>query len=104
MYKLKVPISDKCPECKGQAYLPAGQAVSSAGEVYTRYSACPVCEGSGRKTRWVELEIFATLLQQATCKHEHISHNGGYHYNGDAVWDDIEEVCVDCGLDLDLAD
>lgn len=59
---IKVPISDKCPECKGQAYLLAGQAVSNAGEVYTRYAPYPVYEGSGRKTRWIELAEFATLL------------------------------------------
>lgn len=101
MFKIKVPISDKCPECQGAAYLPAGKAVSNAGEVYTRYSACPMCEGSGRKTHWVELAEFATLLQKAACQHENISAIGGWHFSNGDVYDDTHISCTDCGADMD---
>ena len=101
MDKIKIPILDKCPECKGQAYLPAGQAVSSSGESYTRYAPCPVCEGGGRKTRWVELEEFARLLKESACQHEHISATGGWHYTDGNVFDDIHISCTDCGAHMD---
>jgi len=103
MVKLKIPVSDQCPECEGQAYLPAGQAISSSGEPYTKYAPCPVCEGSGRKTRWIELEEFARLLQQAACQHVHVARTGGFHFSAGDCYDDITEYCSDCGLDLDQA-
>lgn len=61
MFKLKAPILDKCPECKGAAYLPAGEGVSYIGEPYTRYLPCPLCNGSGKQTRWVELAEFSRI-------------------------------------------
>jgi len=104
MFLLKVHISDKCPECGGEAYLPAGEVVSNSGKHYTRYLPCPICNGSGRLSRWVSLAEFAILLKQASCTHEHVSQTGGYHFEAGEVWDDIEEVCDDCGLNLDKAD
>ncbi len=104
MFMLKVHVLDKCPECKGQAYLPAGEAVSNSGQTYTRYLPCPICNGSGKQGRWVELAEFATLLQQATCIHQHVSQTGGFHLEAGEVWDDIEEVCDDCGINLDKTD
>src|SRR5574341_1039391 len=44
---LKVHILTQCTHCKGEAYLPAGEADNHKGEKYTRYLPCPVCEGSG---------------------------------------------------------
>lgn len=38
--------------------------------------------------------------QQTTCQHLHTYHTGGFHYNGDDVWDDTQEVCIDCGAIL----
>ena len=38
---------------------------------------------------------------QAQCPHLHTSTWGGWHYDGQDVWDDITEVCDDCGADLD---
>ncbi len=101
MNKLKVPILDNCPECKGQAYLPAGQEVSNSGETYMRYLPCPTCNGNGAKTRWVELAKFATLLHQAACQHAHISATGGWHFSNGDVYDDIHISCTDCGAHMD---
>lgn len=38
---------------------------------------------------------------QAQCPHLHISTRGGWHYDGLEVWDDVTEVCDDCGANLD---
>ena len=31
------------------------------------------------------------------CQHLHTYHTGGFHFSAGDVWDDIEEVCIDCG-------
>ena len=98
---LKVQILDKCEHCQGQAYLPIGEGEDYKGRKYTRYAPCPMCEGSGEQTRWVGMEDFATLLRQEQCPHEHTSYQGGYHFTAGEVWDDIVEVCHDCGANLD---
>jgi len=38
---------------------------------------------------------------QASCAHEHTSFLGGWHFSAGEVWDDINEVCDDCGANLD---
>ena len=97
----KVHILTPCEHCQGEAYLPLGEIESYAGEPYTHYQPCPQCEGSGNQVRWVTLEEFAALLQRAKCSHERTHFRGGFHYNGEDVWDDIQEVCSDCGANLD---
>ncbi len=37
---------------------------------------------------------------QAQCPHKHSSPRGGYHFYAGEVWDDIVEVCDDCGVVL----
>ena len=59
---IKVNILDKCKFCDGEAYLPDGEAISAAGERYTRYQPCGHCEGSGLHARWVSLDKFIDLL------------------------------------------
>ena len=98
---LKVYIQDRCPFCDGQAYLPAGEAANWKGETYTRYAPCQMCEGTGERGKWVSLPDFLNMLREAECKHEHTSYRGGTHFSGGDVWDDIEEVCDDCGANLD---
>ena len=98
---LKVHILTKCEHCKGQAYLPTGEVVDNNGKPYTRYIPCPNCEGSGNQARWVSLQEFAVLLEQAKCSHEHIVMQGGMHFNAGDVWDDMTEVCSDCDANLD---
>ena len=58
----KVQIQVKCEHCRGQAYLPHGQAVDHNGEPYTRYRRCYRCLGSGTATRWIGLSELAALL------------------------------------------
>ena len=98
---LKVHILTQCSHCQGQAYLPAGEAANHKGEKYTRYQPCPVCEGSGYEPKWVSLEDFARLLRQSLCQHEHTAFRGGFHFSGGEVWDDLTEICTDCGANLD---
>ena len=93
---MKVRILDECPHCKGQAYLPAGQGLDYKGNSYTCHLPCPHCEGTGVAGRWVDLTEFALLLDQAKCPHEHVSRTGGFHFDGE-VWDDVQDVCDDCG-------
>jgi hypothetical protein len=98
---LKVHILTQCSHCKGQAYLPVGEAENHKGEKSTRYLPCPVCEGSGNEPKWVSLEEFAVLLRQAQCTHEHTAFKGGFHFSDGDVWDDLVEYCIDCQANLD---
>lgn len=97
----KVRILTSCDRCGGQAYLPTGEGEDYKGRKYTRFAPCPVCEGSGNQPKWVGLDEFALLLQQAQCQHEHTTTQGGLHLTAGDVWDDIAEVCSDCGKHLD---
>jgi DnaJ-class molecular chaperone len=98
---LKVHILSICSHCNGEAYVPMGEAKSSKGETYTRYAPCPMCEGSGNEPKWVSLVDFTKLFHQATCPHEHTTYQGSMRFCAGDVWDDIQEVCVDCGAKLD---
>ena len=46
MYKLKVPIRDKCPTCDGQSCLPVGLVQDNNGKPYMRYANCNTCNGT----------------------------------------------------------
>lgn len=94
---MKVRVLTKCTHCDGKAYLPVGTAVNANGETYVRHLPCPICDGTGEASKWMNLEEFAVLLKQATCPHEHVSTSGDFHLAGGEVWDDILEVCSDCG-------
>ena len=98
---LKIHILSICPHCNGDAYIPLGDAKSSKGETYTRYAPCPMCEGSGSQPKWVSLYDFAQLLSQEQCPHEHTSMRGNIRFIAGDVWDDLTEVCDDCGANLD---
>ena len=98
---VKVKILSQCKYCGGQAYLPAGMDVDSKGEKYMRFLPCPSCKGSGLSGTWITLSEFKQLLGEYECAHEHVSRTGGPHFSAGEVWDDIEEVCDDCGKSLD---
>ena len=98
---LKVQILDTCSHCNGKAYQPIDEAEDSQGRKYTRHVPCPICEGSGNEPKWVNLEDFAKLMKQALCPHEHTTYQGSMHFSAGDVWDDIQEVCDDCGANLD---
>ena len=68
--EIKVQILTRCEACDGQAYLPAGEAISYSGERYLRYEPCSSCLGSGLQTRWVRLDEFVSLLAQETSTSE----------------------------------
>jgi hypothetical protein len=97
----KVRILSKCSHCNGEAYLPIDECEDSQGRTYTRYTPCPTCEGSGNQPQWVSLEDFAQLLCQAQCSHVHTSMQGNIRFNAGDIWDDLTEVCDDCGTSLD---
>ena len=59
---IKVQILTRCEACDGAGYLPAGEATSYSGERYLRYEPCTVCQGSGRQTRWINIDEFANLV------------------------------------------
>jgi hypothetical protein len=98
---LKVHILDYCPHCNGQGYLPLGEVVDHLGRKYTRYAPCTQCSGGGTLGKWVSLEEFARLLQQELCKHEHTTTIGSMRFTAGDVLDDIREVCIDCGANLE---
>jgi hypothetical protein len=98
---IKVQVLKQCEHCNGEAYLPMGDAEDSQGHKYTSYIPCPMCEGSGNAPKWISLDVFAKLLLQAQCPHKNTSYQGSMHYSAGEVWDDIEEVCIDCGANLE---
>ena len=98
---LKIHILDRCEFCDGQAYVYACEFVDVNGEAYPRYMPCAYCKGSGELDKWVELKEFVKLLQKYECPHEHTTTNGGFHFTAGEVWDDLAEVCDDCGANLD---
>ncbi len=101
---IKVHILTTSSHCNGEAYLPIGQEINAQGKPYTRHVSCPTCEGSGLAPKWVSLNEFAQLLNQVLCPHIHTSLEGGFHFSAGDVWDDLTEVCDDCGADLDQKD
>ena len=98
---LKVHILASCSHCNGEAYQPIGEAEDCQSQKYTRYAPCPVCEGTGNEPKWIDLEDFTKLLQQTQCPHQHTSYQGNMRFNACDVWDDITEVCDDCGAKLE---
>ena len=98
---IKVQVLTRCEHCDGEAYLPMGEAEDCQGRKYTRHIPCPICDGSGNEPKWINLEDFAKLLAQAQCPHEHSSYQGSMRFSAGDVWDDIQEVCDDCGAKLD---
>ena len=97
----KVRILSKCQHCAGKAYLPIEECEDSNGKTYIRYAPCPTCEGSGNQPQWINLEDFAKLLNLGGCHHEHTSFQGNMRFIEGDVWDDLAEVCDDCGANLD---
>ena len=63
---LKVYIQDRCPYCDGQAYLSAGQATDWKGETFTHYEPCQMCEGTGKRGKWICLPDFLKMLSAST--------------------------------------
>ena len=98
---LKIQILATCSHCNGKAYQPVGEAEDCQGHKYTRYVPCPVCDGSGNEPKWVALEEFAKLLLQVVCPHQHTTYQGSMHFSVGDVWDNIQEVCDDCGAKLE---
>ena len=99
---LQIHILDRCEFCDGQAYVYACEFVDNNGESYPRYMPCAYCKGSGEPDKWVELSEFVKLLREDECPHEHTSTLGSFHFTAGEVWDDLTEVCDDCGANLDI--
>lgn len=93
----KVKILSECESCKGEGYFPVGKNLDAQGKSYIRYQPCPKCNGSGKAQKWVDLQTFNALLKENECPHEHVASQGSFHYENGEVWDDIHEVCCDCG-------
>lgn len=97
----KMLILTTCEACNGKSQLLVGEAEDFRGNKYTRYQPCPTCEGVGLKPKWIELAAFARMLQKEQYLHQHTSFTGKFHFDQGDVWDNIQEVCDDCGVTLD---
>ena len=60
---IKVKILTDCEFCDGKAYIPLGEAYDSNGGIYTRYIPCSYCEGSGLRTKYINLVDFIRLIE-----------------------------------------
>jgi len=58
----KIQILTTCQACSGRAYVPVGEEVSPTGTMYIRHRPCFACQGSGKQTRWIDVQEFANLL------------------------------------------
>ena len=94
---VKIRVLQKCSACHGESYLPSGETEDYLGRTYVRYKPCPNCQGSGMVGKWADMTEVQQLLEQSQCPHEHISREGSYHNSPDGVWDDVQDVCNDCG-------
>lgn len=74
----KFRILSKCEYCQGKAYLPEGEAEDYKGRKYIKYKACPHCEGTGLRGKWIELSEFADLLEQDRSTHVHSIQTGSF--------------------------
>ena len=59
----KIPILTTCQACSGQAYVPVGEEISTTGVKYIRHRPCFACQGSGKQTRWLDIQEFTNLLR-----------------------------------------
>jgi hypothetical protein len=59
---IKVQILIQCHHCNGKGYIPIEKAKDYRGDAYTRHIPCPVCDGSGKQTGWVDIDELAALL------------------------------------------
>jgi len=66
----KIQILTTCQACSGQAYVPVGEEVSHTGAKYIRHRPCFACQGSGKQTRWIDVQEFAMLLHVNATKEQ----------------------------------
>jgi len=100
---IKVQIQTECWYCKGEAMMEVHELEFHVTDPTPRYLPCPYCKGSGNQEKWVSLKEFIAMLHDPTlqCPHNHTSLSGSNHFSNGEVWDDIHEVCDDCGAILD---
>jgi hypothetical protein len=60
---IKVKVLTDCEFCEGRAYIPIGEAEDPNGGIYTRYTPCSYCEGSGLRTKYINLVDFIRLME-----------------------------------------
>lgn len=94
---VKVHILSTCHNCEGKAFIPVSEEIDAHGQKYMRHKPCPVCEGSGLSSQWVDLFEFLAELEEVKCAHKHVSQTGGFHFTAGEFWDDIKDICNDCG-------
>jgi len=58
----KIQILTTCQACNGRAYVPVGDEVSPSGARYICHRPCFACQGSGKQTRWMDVQEFTMLL------------------------------------------
>ena len=97
----KVHILSKCAHCNGEAYLPCGEAkiakvVSTLVTFLAQSVKVVVINLSG--STW---KTSPNCCIKQICPHEHTSYQGSMRFTAGDVWDDIQEVCDDCGAHLD---
>ena len=62
---MKVQILDRCPHCFGESMVFVRREFDANGKSFDSYRPCYQCHGTGQKVRWVSLQEFAKLLDDA---------------------------------------
>jgi DnaJ-class molecular chaperone len=60
---VKIQILITCQACNGRAYVPVGEEISCTGTKFVRHRPCFACQGSGKQTRWLDIQEFTNLLR-----------------------------------------
>ena len=60
----KVQILTDCPQCDGEAYLPAEMVTCDDGSPRLNYTPCPDCGGTGRQKLWIDLTDLLEMLAE----------------------------------------
>jgi DnaJ-class molecular chaperone len=70
MVTVKILILTTCQACSGQAYVPVSEETTCNGVKYILHRRCFSCQGSGKQTRWIDIQEFAIMLRASAVEEQ----------------------------------